>query len=146
MHSRDADRPAPSPASPEEQRKDSEEGFPMIGTGVVTSPMLKGAVLWTAVGFVAGAAIGALVALIPMGDIALTTKLWVFAVCGALAGATAGVLYGGGRQPELEREVGNEARGPSLTEEQRDPVDTRPYVEQMKHRRPAQQQRPRRAG
>lgn len=108
--------------------------------------MAKGAIIWMAVGLVAGAVIGALVALVPMGGLAFGTRLWVLALCGAIAGATAGALWGGGRQPELEDEVGNEARAPGLFEVQRDPAEARRYVEQMKRARRAESRsRPRQA-
>jgi hypothetical protein len=133
MHPRD--RKPPTPATAAEQEHEAEASWPLIGAGPVTRSMVKGATLWTAIGVAAGAVLGALLAFIPIGDTSWTMRLVLFAVVGALAGATAGVLYGGGRQPEVDEEVGNQARGAPLREENREPTDARRYVEQAKRAR-----------
>jgi hypothetical protein len=79
--------------------------------------------------------VGALLALIPIGDIAFLTRLWIFAVAGALAGSTAGFVWGGSRRPELEEDVGNQVAPAPLVEENRDPQEAREQVESSRQAR-----------
>jgi hypothetical protein len=130
-----ARRPAPRPASPEEQHTEVERETGVAGSGPFTKNMVTGALLWTAAGAVVGAVVGALLALIPMGDIAFLTRLWIFAVAGAFAGSTAGFVWGGSRRPELKEDVGNQVAPAPLVEENRDPQEAREQVESTRQAR-----------
>jgi hypothetical protein len=128
-------RPAPSPASPREQREEVERAGPIGPLSNVTPSMAKGALTWTAIGAVVGGLVGLLLSLIPLGDIAYLTRLWVFVVAGVLAGSTAGFVYGGGRQPELEEDVGNQVAPAPLLETNRDPQAARERVDETRRAR-----------
>jgi hypothetical protein len=92
-------------AATREQREETEDGWVGPGVPVMTQAQTKG----LAVGIVVGGAIGALlflpVTLIPMGELAAGWRLLIVAIVGALAGGTIGVVYLGGRMPELEGET-----------------------------------------
>jgi hypothetical protein len=128
----EARRPAPTPAPEREQREEVEQAGPIGPAATLTPTMAKGALTWTAAGAVAGGLIGLLLALIPLGDIAFLTRLWVFVVVGVLAGSTAGFVYGGGRKPELEEDVGNQVAPAPLLEANRDPQAVREQVDELK--------------
>lgn len=76
------------------------------GVTGVTSPaagaQVRGALAWGAALAVAGAVVGLLVGLIPMFGLALGPRLLIWAIAGLAAGSAAGLVYGGGREPELE--------------------------------------------
>ena len=89
------------------------------GLGVLTDAQVKGGIT----GLVAGAVIGALLFL-PLGlvgwaGLALGWRLLIAALCGALAGAAAMMVYLGGREPELEGET-RDVDGPSVGTSPRD--------------------------
>ncbi|HLT70329.1 MAG TPA: hypothetical protein VKZ72_09200 [Acidimicrobiales bacterium] len=89
------------------------------GLGFLTDAQVKGGVT----GLVAGAAVGALLllplGLVGWGGLALGWRLLIAALCGALAGAAAMMVYLGGRGPELEGET-LDVDGPSVGTSPRD--------------------------
>jgi hypothetical protein len=104
------------------REQQDEAAHAWVGPGV---PAMTGG-QWhgLAMGAVVGAAVGALLflplALIPfMGPVGLRILLVVAA--GALAGGTAGALYAGGREPELEGETIDADGRPSVGTTPRDP-------------------------
>ena len=102
----------------EQQDEVAESWF---GLGLLTDAQFKGG----AVGTVAGGLVGALLflplGLISWGGLALGWRLGIAALCGALAGSTALALYMGGREPELEGEMQDADRRPSIGTTLRDP-------------------------
>jgi hypothetical protein len=76
-----------------------------------TPAQARGAVRWAGAGAVSGAVIvGALGVFMTLGSFSRPASIGLFAVVGALAGSSAGFVYGGGRQPE----VGGELHDPSV--------------------------------
>jgi outer membrane lipoprotein SlyB len=89
-----------------QQRLESERTMPAVGTSAFTPAQIKGSVMWTVMGFVAGALlIGPLGFFITLGSFSMWASVGLFAAVGALAGSTAGFTYGGARQPEVEGEL-----------------------------------------
>jgi hypothetical protein len=119
----DAARPRPNHDDPDtptpgEIEQETQEALPVPGVGVATGPMVRGAAVWAAVGLIAGALLGLVVALVPIGSTAYAERVWIWAVVLALALSAAGMVWGGGRQPELEGPTGNQPAAPGLTERQ----------------------------
>ncbi len=86
------------------QQRDTDEVVqgPPLSTAPISGPQARGAIAG-AVGFGAfGLVIGLLIGLIPMFDLPLGARLGLWALVGAMAGAAAGFVFGGGREPELE--------------------------------------------
>lgn len=87
-----------------EQQDEAAQSWGGPGVPVMTDAQAKG----FAFGAIVGGAVGALVllplALIPFLDPAIARVL-IVVLAGALAGGTAGALYFGGREPELEGET-----------------------------------------
>jgi hypothetical protein len=117
------------------RRRETDESWPVIGTGVATSAMVKGAVRWAAVGVLAGVAVGAVVALVPFADLPYAGRFAIVGICAALAGATAGGLYGGGRRSELEDDVGNQIGPAPLGDKNVDPAFVRRATEEVRAER-----------
>jgi len=111
----------PKPTAGPRQARETDDAWPAIGVGPVTKAMAKGALLWGAIGAAAGAVLGILIALIPFADLPFLGRAALLGVVGLLAGSTAGFLYGGGRQPELEDDVGNQIGPAPLLDKNRDP-------------------------
>lgn len=133
---REPPRPAePKPASADEQHQETDDAWPVMAAGPFTRAMAKGALLWGAIGAIAGFIIGALIALIPFGDLPYVTRLGIVGVACALAGATAGFVYGGGREAEVEEDVGNQIAPAPLSGKNRDPQRVREAVEAVTHDR-----------
>jgi hypothetical protein len=104
-----------------EQHKESQQAWAGVTHGVATPGQAKGFVAGALVWGAVGAVLVGLLGFIPLGDLALWTRLLVFAVVGALIGGTAGGIYLGGRQPELEGELIDEDGKPSVGTTLRDP-------------------------
>jgi hypothetical protein len=100
------------------ERETSEEALPMPPIGVATGPMVRGAVTWALLGVVAGAVLGLLMALIPIGGTGYAERAWIWVVALGLALSVAGMVWGGGRRPELDGATGNQPPAPGLTERQ----------------------------
>jgi hypothetical protein len=125
-----AERPAfPQPATDAEQHEETDGTWPVIGTGPMTSAQARGAVFWGLLIAFIGAMVGLLVSIIPFADLLWAGRAALLGGIGALAGATAGFIYGGGREAELEEDVGNQIGAPGLTEVNRDPEPARRAVE-----------------
>jgi hypothetical protein len=103
-----------------EQRDEAAESWVGPGVPAMTDAQAKG----FAFGALAGGLIGALVflplALIPFVD-PIGWRILFVALAGALAGGTAGALYMGGREPELEGETLDADGRPSIGTTLRDP-------------------------
>ena len=106
-----------------EQREEINGSWAGPGFGPMSDGQWKGFLI----GALVGGALGMLV-LLPFGflgwggGLALGWRLLVAAIAGALAGGTAGVLYLGGRMPELEGETVDAAGRPDIGSSQRDPA------------------------
>ena len=88
-----------------EQRREAAQSWPVTGSGLGTDAQAKGALGGILVGGLIGAVVVGAFGFIPMGDVGLAVRLLICAIVGALAGGTAGMLYLGGREPELEGET-----------------------------------------
>jgi hypothetical protein len=104
-----------------EQQDEAAESWAGPGFGPMTDAQLKGLVVGAFVGGVAGALLFLPLGLIGWGDLSLPWRLGLAALCGALAGATGGALYLGGREPELEGETHDVDDRPSIGTTLRDP-------------------------
>ena len=104
-----------------EQRQEAGEAWAGPGVPASSDGQAKGLV----VGSLLGGAIGLVLLLplgfIPVGGLALTGRLILCAIVGALAGGTAGALYFGGRVPELQGETKDADGRPSVGSSMRDP-------------------------
>jgi hypothetical protein len=98
------DRPADEDRAVRQQIADEGQDV-VAGPGVVaTGGMTRGFTFWTVVGALAGAAMGALIGIIPFYDMSVGARVAIVAVCGAVAGAVAGFTWGGGVGPIREGE------------------------------------------
>mgnify|MGYP003116584267 CR=1 FL=1 len=86
-----------------EQRSEADQSIPSLG--VITPSQARGAVVHAVLWGLAGAVLGVLVALIPIAGLDFGLRIGLFAIIGFLGGSSAGALFGGGRQPELEGDV-----------------------------------------
>lgn len=78
----------------------------MASPTVLSTGQIKGAALWGLLGVLTMGALGALVGwMFPIDGYSALTTAQLFALCGALAGGTAGMVYGGGRRPETDDEA-----------------------------------------
>jgi hypothetical protein len=94
-----------------QQQLESERSVPVTGSNLFTPAQAKGAALWAVIGGAAGAVVFGLAGLFfTLGDLPAVATAAVLAFIGALAGGSAGFVYGGGRQPEVDGEV----RDPSV--------------------------------
>ena len=84
---------------------DADDMAPALAVGVVSGAQARGVVAYGAIGLFAGLLVGALVALIPMGDWSYFARLALFGGVGALGGLVAGAVFGGGHEPEREGEI-----------------------------------------
>jgi hypothetical protein len=104
-----------------EQQEEVAESWAGPGFGPMTDAQLKGLMVGALVGGALGALLFLPLGLIGWGDVALPWRLGLAALCGALAGGTAGALYMGGREPELEGETRDVDDRPSIGTAPRDP-------------------------
>jgi hypothetical protein len=89
----------------EEVQSDSDDLAAFPAPGVVSGSQVRGVVSRAPLGGLVGAAIGAVIGLIPMADLGLGPRVGLWALVGALFGTASGFVFGGGRQPELEGRV-----------------------------------------
>jgi hypothetical protein len=87
-----------------EQQDEAAETWVGPGAGAMTDGQWKGLLAGSLIGGIIGAVVFLPLALVPFTD-NVALRLLVVALAGALAGGTAGALYQGGRQPELEGET-----------------------------------------
>jgi hypothetical protein len=91
------------------------------GLGFLSDAQFKGGAIGIGVGGLIGAVLFLPLGLIGWGGVALGWRLGIAALCGALAGSTGLALYLGGREPELEGEMQDVDRRPSIGTSLRDP-------------------------
>jgi hypothetical protein len=88
-----------------QQHRESERTRP-LAVEVISPAQAKGALLWAAVGTGVGAVgVGAVGLVMTLGQFSRTESIGLFALVGAMAGWSAGFVYGGGRQPEVDGEM-----------------------------------------
>lgn len=103
-----------------EQQDEAAQAWVGPGVPSMTDGQWRGLLLGAVAGGVIGAALFLPLALVSFMDPAWLRVL-VVAAAGALAGGTAGALYAGGRQPELEGETVDADGRPSVGTTPRDP-------------------------
>ena len=103
-----------------EQRDEAADSWVGPGVPVMTDAQAKGFLVGSLVGGLIGAAVFLPLALIPFLD-PVGWRILLVALAGAFAGGTAGALYMGGRQPELEGETLDADGRPSIGTTLRDP-------------------------
>jgi hypothetical protein len=91
------------------------------GLGFMTNAQIKGGLIGAVAGGVIGVVLFLPLGLITWDGVALSWRLGVAALCGALAGSTGLALYLGGREPELEGETQDVDDRPSIGTTLRDP-------------------------
>jgi len=88
-----------------QQRSESDKTL-MSPVAIFTPAQAKGATLWGLIGIVVGAVVLGVVGLfVTLGDLERFMSVIVWAFIGALAFGSAGFVYGGGRQPEVDGEI-----------------------------------------
>jgi hypothetical protein len=88
------------------QQQQEVDGAKQLPVDLVSPAQAKGAARGAAGGALVGAVLVGLVGVfVSLGDFSRPAGIALFAVVGALAGASAGFVYGGGRQPELDGEL-----------------------------------------
>jgi hypothetical protein len=97
-----------------EQQDEAAQAWAGPGFGAMTDAQVKGLVLGAILGGLCGALLLLPLGVIGWGDLSLTWRLGLAALCGALAGGVAGALYLGGREPELEGEARDVDGRPSV--------------------------------
>lgn len=127
----------PEPASKEEQEHEVDEAWTAIAVGPVTKAMAKGAIAGALAGAAIGVVLGALLALIPFAGWPYLGRFALLGAVSVLACSTAGFIYGGGREAELEGDVGNQIGPAPLLEPNRDPPEVRRAVSRTVQRREA---------
>jgi hypothetical protein len=92
-----------------DQRRDVE-GAGQMPVDLVSPAQAKGALRYGLAGLVLGAVVvGALGLFMTLGEFPRMASIGLFALVGAFAGASAGFVYGGGRQPEVDGELHDQA-------------------------------------
>ncbi len=104
-----------------EQRRESDQAFAGPGAPASTDAQAKGLLFGSLVGGAIGLVVLLPLAFIPIGGLSLVGRLLICAIAGALAGGTAGVMYLGGRMPELEGETVDADGRPSVGSSPRNP-------------------------
>ena len=103
-----------------EQRDEAAESWVGRGVPAMTDAQAKGFLVGPVVGGLIGALVFLPLALIPFID-PVGWRILFVALAGAFAGGTAGALYMGGREPELEGETLDADGRPSIGTTLRDP-------------------------
>lgn len=104
-----------------EQRREGDQAWAGPGVPASTDGQAKGLLIGSLVGGAIGLVLLLPLAFIPISGLALTGRLIVCAIAGALAGGTAGAMYFGGRVPELQGETVDADGRPSVGSSPRDP-------------------------
>jgi hypothetical protein len=104
----------------EEQRDEAAESWVGPGVPAMTDAQAKGFALGAVVGGLIGVLVFLPLAFVPFMD-PVGWRILLVALVGALAGGTAGALYMGGREPELEGETLDADGRPSIGTTLRDP-------------------------
>jgi hypothetical protein len=104
----------------EEQRDEAAESWVGPGVPAMTNAQAKGFALGTAIGGLIGVLVFLPLAFVPFMD-PVGWRILLVALAGAFAGGTAGALYMGGREPELEGETVDADGRPSIGTTLRDP-------------------------
>lgn len=104
-----------------EQRAEAGQAWAGPGVPASTNGQAKGLVTGSALGGAIGLVLLLPLAFIPIDGLALSGRLIVAAIAGALAGGTAGAMYFGGRVPELQGETVDADGRPSVGSTPRDP-------------------------
>lgn len=84
------------------QEQDADQVAGALPVGVVTHGQAKGAVLGAILGGIVGALLFLPLALIPITEVSTGTRVVFALIVGALAGSTAGAIFGGGWQSDRE--------------------------------------------
>jgi len=88
-----------------QQQREAERTRP-LAVELISPAQAKGAFVWAAAGTAAGAlAVGSLGFVMTLGQFSRSESMGLFALVGAMAGWSAGFVYGGGRQPEGDGEM-----------------------------------------
>ena len=88
------------------QQQHESERTSTLSVELISPAQAKGAFVWAAVGTAVGAvAVGSLGLVMTLGQFTRLESMGLFALVGAMAGWSAGFVYGGGRQPEVDGEV-----------------------------------------
>lgn len=104
-----------------EQSSEADKAWAGPGVPASTDGQVKGLFIGSLVGGAIGLVLLLPLAFIPVGGLALTGRLILCAIVGALAGGTAGAMYFGGRVPELQGETMDADGRPSVGSTPRDP-------------------------
>jgi hypothetical protein len=104
-----------------EQQREADQSWAGPGVPASTDGQAKGLVIGSLIGGAIGLVLLLPLAFIPIGGLALTGRLIICAIAGALAGGTAGAMYFGGRLPELQGETVDADGRPSVGSTPRDP-------------------------
>jgi hypothetical protein len=99
----------------EEVQSDGDDLAAIPAPGVLSGSQVRGIMSKAPIGGLIGAAMGALIGLIPMADLGVGSRVGLWALVGALFGAASGFVFGGGRQPELEGRVRDSSPEISIT-------------------------------
>jgi hypothetical protein len=105
----------------QQQYDEMQDAWAGPGLPAMTDAQWKGGVLGSLVGGLIGAVLFLPFAFVSMGNLGAGWRILIVAIIGALAGGTAGALYLGGREPELEGEVMDADGRPADGTSNRDP-------------------------
>jgi hypothetical protein len=134
VHDESPDRPAfPMPTDEGERADETDAAWPAVG-GPITAPQARGAFIFGSLGAIGGLLLGITLSLIPLAGLSWYGRLVLLGGIGLLAGATVGFVYGGGREAELEEDVGNQIGPAPLWELNRDPESAREAVDDLRSR------------
>jgi hypothetical protein len=92
-----------------------------VSMAAATNSQVKGLAGGGGLGALIGALLFLPLAFIEMGGIPVAGRIAIVVIVGALAGGTAGAVYFGGRQPELDGETVDADGRPSVGSTPRDP-------------------------
>jgi hypothetical protein len=88
-----------------QQQHEAERTRP-LAVELISPAQAKGAFLWAGIGTAGGAVgVGSIGLVMTLGQFTRLESIGLFALVGAMAGWSAGFVYGGGRQPEVDGEL-----------------------------------------